>query len=109
MNLDRYQRLADKTSGAGGEQTVDRLLCAALGAAGETGELANKVKKWVYHLHAGMPRQIREEVGDTLWYLAEICNAFDWSMARVAEENLQKLADRYPDGFTIEDSINRRE
>lgn len=107
MNFTTYQEEANRTSGARGEQTVSRLVCAGLGAAGEAGELANKIKKKVYHLHADMDDGIAEEIGDVLWYLAEVCNAFGWDMEAIAQENLDKLSKRYPDGFTVEDSINR--
>jgi NTP pyrophosphatase (non-canonical NTP hydrolase) len=109
MNIDRYQELADKTSLGKDQHNLDRLLCATLGLVGEAGELANKVKKWTYHGHPSsiMGDRIREEIGDCLWYLAELCSALQWPMGKIAEENLSKLAGRYPDGFTVEDSVNR--
>lgn len=121
MKLDRYQELAEETAGAGMEDLyypmqrvqcdfhidVDRVLCSVLGVSGEAGELANKVKKLVYHAHYFEQPKIREEIGDVLWYLAELCTAFNWSLEQVARDNICKLAKRYPDGFTVEDSINR--
>jgi len=121
MNFTTYQEQAEKTAGAGMGDLyfpmqrvaadfhidVDRVMCSALGASGEAGELANKIKKLIYHEHCFAQLEIREEIGDVLWYLAELCTAFGWDMGTIAEENLSKLSERYPDGFTVEDSINR--
>jgi len=109
LTLDDYQRLANTTSGAGGEQTIGRLLCASLGLVGEAGELGNLVKKMVYHKHPDVKDKIKEEAGDALWYIAEICSTEGWSLGEVALENYLKLSRRYPNGFSYEASANRKE
>ena len=45
-------------------------------------------------------RYIKENIGDTLWYAAMICNYFNWNMDKVLEENVKKLQKRYPKGLT---------
>ena len=47
---------------------------------------------------------IRENIGDTLWYTAMICNFFDWNLQEILEENVKKLEERYPKGFTTQDA-----
>jgi hypothetical protein len=42
-----------------------------------------------------------------LWYVAEICSAINADMSDVAQQNIDKLKARYPDGFSSERSINR--
>ena len=37
---------------------------------------------------------IKKELGDVLWYLANLCNELDFTLNEVAEENLEKLNDR---------------
>lgn len=106
MNFDEYQQNTNKTAGAYGEQEA-ALMGNTLGLVGESGELANKVKKMLFHGHPDMPDEIREEVGDILWYAAQICTHQGWNMSEVAQENLDKLAARYPRGFTYQDSIER--
>jgi len=72
-----------------------------LGIAGEAGDVASCIKKTFAHdndQRAG----IRENIGDTLWYTAMICNFFGWDFQQVLEENVEKLKKRYPQGFTIE-------
>ncbi len=74
-----------------------------LGVAGEVGDLAGCIKKTIYHgndQRAG----IRENIGDTMWYLAMICNFFGWSLEDILAENVEKLKKRYPKGFTQKDA-----
>jgi len=43
-------------------------------------------------------------MGDVLWYIAVICNYFNWDMEDLFEENIKKLEKRYPNGFKYEDA-----
>ncbi len=51
----------------------------------------------------------KEELGDILWYLTWMCSEFGFSLEEVARSNISKLRARYPDGFSVERSINRKE
>ena len=106
ITLNRYQTLAGRTSGAGG-QGDRRLVIAALGLAGEAGEFANMVKKLTAHGHDIPVETLAEELGDVLWYVAEAASACDLELGNIAYQNVQKLQDRYPEGFSEERSINR--
>lgn len=107
LNLDEYQRLAGRTAGAGGAGE-QRLVIAALGLAGEAGEFANLVKKRTAHGHPDItPAVLGDELGDILWYLAEAATACGLSLEAIARENVAKLRQRYPQGFSQERSINR--
>ena len=44
-----------------------------------------------------------------MWYMANLCTVFDISMEEVAQKNIAKLKKRYPQGFSANDSINRKE
>jgi NTP pyrophosphatase (non-canonical NTP hydrolase) len=103
-----YQLLAKKTAGNHGTQQ-DAILNWTLGLAGEAGEVAKQIKKHVFHLHAWDYGVLIKELGDTLWYLAMLCNALGIDMEMVADQNLKKLARRYPGGFTSDASINRED
>lgn len=106
LELDQYQALAGRTSGAGGDGER-RLIIAALGLAGEAGEFANMVKKLTAHGH-NIPRDtLAEELGDVLWYVAEAASACGLSLGEIAQQNVDKLRARYPEGFSQERSINR--
>ncbi len=104
LTLNEYQRQAQRTA-----NTADpiRLATAGLGVAGEAGELAGAIKKHLSHGHDLDKEHIREELGDVLWYLAEIAAALDMTLEEVAEANIAKLKARYPDGFDPERSRNR--
>jgi len=45
-------------------------------------------------------------VGERLWYVAMICNFFNWNMNEILNENLKKLKKRFPQGFNY-NSVNR--
>ena len=47
---------------------------------------------------------IKENLGDTMWYIAMICNFYGWNLEEVLEENIEKLKKRYPDGFTYKNA-----
>lgn len=105
MNLSEYQQKAARTRMAAWSYR-DNLLNAGLGAAGEAGEIANKVKKQIFHQHPNKA-EIIEEIGDVLWYLAELCTTLGVGLDAVAQGNIEKLERRFPDGFSVERSINR--
>lgn len=108
MDLNRYQELANRSAGAGGEGQ-QRLIVSALGLAGEAGEFANLVKKMTAHGHPFDPEALNDELGDVLWYLAEAATAAGLELNNIAWQNVEKLIKRYPDGFSEEDSLNRKE
>jgi NTP pyrophosphatase (non-canonical NTP hydrolase) len=84
------------------------LIIAALGLAGEAGEFANLVKKLTAHGHDISPETLADELGDVLWYVAEAATACNLKMGDIAQENVNKLQERYPEGFAQERSINRQ-
>ena len=53
--------------------------------------------------------ELRKEIGDVLWGLAELCDVYKFDMGMIAEENIAKLKRRFPDGFDVEHSLHRQE
>lgn len=51
---------------------------------------------------------LKEELGDCLWMIAEACVALDITLRSVMEANIEKLWERYPNGFDPERSLNRK-
>ncbi len=99
MNLKEYQKICKGT--AKKFRTPDREITTwGLGIAGEAGDVASCIKKTFAHDN-DQREGIRENLGDTLWYMAMICNFFGWDLEDVMKENLMKLSSRYPKGFTI--------
>ena len=105
-----YQDNAGRTSGAWSEMDQDkaRVAIAAMGLTGESGELVDYLKKWVGHGHKLDTENVEKELGDVLWYVAELCNALGLDMDKIAQKNVEKLKARYPDGFSQAASINRK-
>jgi NTP pyrophosphatase (non-canonical NTP hydrolase) len=101
MDLDAYQRDAQKTDRVPltGDDAVDRTarLVPLLGLAGEVGTLLAGYKKFLrdgdaYELFVD---NVGEEVGDLLWYLANVAEKWGLSLDALAEENLIKTSDRW--------------
>jgi len=101
-NLKDYQRFCAKTAKKFKNKDIE-ILTWGLGIAGEAGDVASCIKKTVSHKN-NQKAGIRENIGDTLWYSAMICNFFKWDLQEILEENLKKLKDRYPRGFTLKNA-----
>jgi NTP pyrophosphatase (non-canonical NTP hydrolase) len=108
MTLNEYQKLAMRT--AGSHRTVkSRLDNAILGLCGEIGEFADHWKKHLFHNHDFIREHAVKELGDILWYIAQASDALGMDLEEIATTNIRKLEERYPEGFSSERSINRRD
>lgn len=89
------------------DQKVMDLYHATLGIASEVGELAEAL---LYSLLNGKSLDdvnVREEIGDKLWYIALALRACEGTFPDSFARNIAKLAERYPDKFTTELAENR--
>lgn len=120
MNTSEYQKLAERTEcdqeqsrmrlGGFADQNnlparvqgitlPARLNQAANGLASEAGEILGLIEKWIYF---GQPLnyvKMVDELGDALWYVAQLCNALRIDMADVMQANIDKLRTRFPEKF----------
>lgn len=106
MNFHDYQQKAARTMNwelTYGEQEQHALH----GMVAEIGEVHSIYQK-VYQGHALDMNHVKREVGDLLWFIAELCTANDWEMDDIANANICKLQARYPDGFDAEKSKHRK-
>ena len=106
MNLDEYQEAAKRPA----KQFIEwkEALCDfGMGVSGEAGEIANYLKKVVFHEHPLDPGKLEEEIGDVLWYIAMLCNYTGLSLSAIPQKNIEKLQKRYPEGFSPERSLQR--
>lgn len=81
---------------------------AVLGAAGESGELADLLKKELFQGHPYDREHYIKECGDVLYYLGLLAEALDTTLEEIAETNNRKLWERYPDGFSVDKSLHRK-
>lgn len=108
MTLDEYQQLAARTLGR--DRTHDQQLAnAALGLTGEAGEVAEVIKKHLFHATPLDQDALVKELGDCLWYIGAFATVLGLSMDNIAQRNIDKLRKRYPEGFDTERSRNRTE
>ncbi len=98
-NLNEYQKLAKTTAKKFKNRDLE-IMTWGLGITGEAGDIAGCIKKTIAH-NNDQTAGIRENVGDTLWYAAMICNYYNWDFDDILKENIQKLRQRHPRGFTI--------
>ncbi|MFC1722969.1 nucleoside triphosphate pyrophosphohydrolase family protein [Nanoarchaeota archaeon] len=100
--LKEYQELCKKTAKKF-DSKEHEIFTWGLGIAGEAGDVASCIKKT--HTHDNDQRAgIKENIGDTLWYAAMICNFYGWELEDIMKENRDKLRKRFPEGFTIQDA-----
>ena len=100
MNLDKYQKKAAEFDLF--ETTVDLkspgFLEKVLGLAGEAGETADKVKKVIRDKGGYASEEdkaaIIKELGDVLWYVANVARYMGVSLSEVADGNIEKLSSR---------------
>ncbi len=109
MNLTDYQiksRATAKYPAVG-----HPVIYPTLGLVNEAGEVAGKIKKVFRDQGGQISRETREalkaELGDVLWYLAQICTELGLELDEVAEYNLAKLLDRQSRGKIGGEGDNR--
>lgn len=74
----------------------------AIGLAGEAGEVADLVKKAVFHQQGIDMEKMKKELGDVLWYVAALCSHLEIPMEDVMQHNIEKLQARFPNGYSPE-------
>ncbi len=103
MKLDGFNDYQVQSRKTWGLIHVDHpIVYPTLGLANEAGEVAGKVKKIFRDKGGEISEQDRQalkgELGDVLWYLAQICTELDLTLEEVAEANLVKLFSRLERG-----------
>jgi NTP pyrophosphatase (non-canonical NTP hydrolase) len=92
--LDGYQDFAETTAIYPEDQALEYL---TLGLCSEAGEVAGKIKKLLRD-GTGDVQEIAHELGDVMWYVANLCSELEVFMSEIAEMNIQKLKDRQARG-----------
>ena len=106
MTGNKYQMLAMRTCNLKDE--IDMLCHGVFGLTSEAGEVAGIIQK-VYQGHEFDEEHMKKELSDCMWMIAEICTALNFSLDDVMQTNIDKLKERYPDGFSTDRSLYRAE
>lgn len=106
LELNEYQELAYRT--------VNKYLLydeqemhALHGMVSEIGELHGLYQK-NFQGHLIEEEHLKKELGDLMWFIAEYCSAKGWSLEDICYMNIEKLEERYPNGFESERSLHRK-
>ena len=108
MHGNEYQKLALRTLNPELSEK-DVLINGVMGLCGESGEAIDIVKKWLAQGHSLDRQALAKDLGDIAWYLAETAYALDIPLEDILRGNIEKLRQRYPQGFSPERSRERRE
>ena len=87
MEANKYQELAMRTVNKELSKK-DMLVNGVMGLNGESGEVIDLVKKHLFHGHELDNDKLIKELGDVMWYIAEVCTALDVDMNEVMEKNI---------------------
>ena len=101
MDFKKYQDIAKQTDQNPKKQKSESKLKSEiiplLGLVGEAGVLLSEYKKKLRDgdSYTSFKDSLKEELGDLLWYVANIATKFDINLNEVAEENLKKIKERW--------------
>ena len=109
MTINEYQTAALRTAQTDKLTARELLLNSALGLCGESGEVADLLKKYHFQGHNLDLDHIAKELGDVAWYLAVGAYAIGFDLETILQMNVDKLKARYPDGFSADRSLHRAE
>ena len=85
----------------------ESVILGVMGISGESGELTDYFKKVLFQGHELNRDRVIEELGDIFWYMQYLMDTLNIDFEEVLRMNSIKLNMRYPEGFTVEESINR--
>lgn len=110
MTVKEYQEIINKT--AVFPKNIGLTYCT-LGLCGESGEVAEKVKK-LYRDHNGeiteeFKQAVKKEIGDVLWYITALSSELGFTLEEVMEANYNKLMARRATNTLHGDGDNREE
>jgi len=110
MTFEEYEKQALTTAIYNGNKMLD--LCHwALGLSGESGEIAEKLKKIIRDQGADPSKidreDIKKELGDILWYITALAHELEIDLEDVAQTNVEKLTSRLQRGVVAGSGDNR--
>ncbi|MEK7175010.1 MAG: nucleoside triphosphate pyrophosphohydrolase family protein [Patescibacteria group bacterium] len=102
MNFNEYQKKSRKTAVYPKSKYCEGIFYPTLGLVGESGEVAEKVKKALRDdggiITKEKKEELKKELGDVLWYVSQIAADLKISLDDIAVTNLEKLSSRFKRG-----------
>lgn len=106
MDLKEYGPLALRTAVDNGRD--ENLMHAAMGIAGEGGEVVDHIKKVMFNGRILDVAHVIEELGDSMWYANLMVHTLGTTWDHVLSVNIRKLEARYPElKFDVSRGLNR--
>ena len=105
MKIEEYLKASERTLIDKGHDM--NLLHAAMGISTESGELMDAFKRKLFYGKELDVVNVKEEIGDVMWYIAILLRELDLDLEDVLQVNIDKLKARFPDKFTEKDALNR--
>ncbi|MEB3179288.1 MAG: nucleoside triphosphate pyrophosphohydrolase family protein [Nostocaceae cyanobacterium] len=109
MDFSYYQQQALITDQVPGKEG-NSIIVPLLGLVGEAGSLLSEYKKYLRDgdAHKLFKEGVAEELGDLLWYIANVASKFDLDLQEIAEGNLKKCLDRWGDIGSVQTDVKTR-
>ena len=105
MDINTYLKESERTLIDKGHDM--NLLHAAMGIGTEAGEMLDAFKRKIFYGKELDTVNVKEELGDLMWYMAILMRELDLDFEEVLQLNIDKLKARFPDKFTEHDALNR--
>ncbi|MDD2287227.1 MAG: nucleoside triphosphate pyrophosphohydrolase family protein [Bacteroidales bacterium] len=110
ITANQYQKAALRTANTEAmKDPYEKITNGILGLTGESGEVADHIKKFKYQGHELDRDYLAKELGDICWYIALLADGIGFDLGTIMQMNVDKLKKRYPEGFDTERSLHREE
>lgn len=106
MDIKEYQNKVNRTRAKLDSVLMDNIHMV-LGMQTESAEIADVFKKKLAYGKDVDYINVKEELGDLMWYIANMCNINDWNLEDILTTNINKLNVRFPQGFTQDSALDR--
>ena len=106
MEIKEFQEKSARTLSNLNTKLEDNLHMT-LGLVTEAAEIADVFKKKLAYGKEVDEINVKEELGDLMFYVVNTCNINGWDLRDILQTNINKLKIRYPEKFTNEAALNR--
>lgn len=106
ITIQDYQEKSKRTNADIGGLLMNNIHMS-LGLITEAAEIADVFKKHIAYKKEIDYINVKEEIGDLMFYIVNMCNINNWDLRDILQNNIDKLRKRFPDKFTEEAAINR--